>query len=222
MALIHRSIRVALSFGLVVGLLSPAMAEGSLPSINASDLAQGPYSYMSMLLEKTILRIDVATIEVRVDKPTQTQLAALARGQAYSDKLEQDLAGVAFGAQRAVVQMRFKRDVSMKRWVGVLHDNLEQAREARLIASDLEKRIGQQLPQRLAALKERGFEKEDRFIYSVTADAVQIAVISKGGQVLANFTEKDKGARRAVMACYFAPGSDYREPLLRSLVGGKR
>jgi len=118
--------------------------------------------------------------------------------------------------------MRFKRDIPRNRWAGVLRDNLKQARKAGLIAADIEKRIGEELPQWLAGLKERGFEKDDRFIYSVTPDAVQIAVISKGGQALANFTEKNLGARRAVMGCFFAPKSDYREALLRSLVGAKR
>jgi len=197
-----------------------AMADPSLPTLNAPDLAQGPYSHMQMLLQK--FWIDVATVEVRVDRPTQERFTTLAQGQSYSKELEQQLAAFAFGAQRAVVQMHFKRDIPFNRWVGVLHDNLGQARKAGLIAADVEKRIGEALPQRLATLKERGYEKDDRFIYSVTADAVQVAVIAKGGQALANFVEKDMGARRAVMACFFAPKSDYREALLRNLVGAKR
>ena len=212
---------VAAALASVVALgTGVAMAQTGLPSLNAPDLAQGPYSYMQMLLQK--FWIDVATIEVRVDKPTQSHLATLAQGQSYSKELEQQLAAFAFGAQRTVVLMTFKRHIPFNRWVGVLRDNLEQARKAGLITADIEKRIGQQLPQRLASLQDRGFEKDDHFFYSVTADAVQVAVVSKGGQALANFTEKDMGARRAVMACFFAPKSDYRDLLLRSLVGAKQ
>ena len=159
---------------------------------------------------------------MRVDKPTQARLAALAKGKSYSSELDAQLANAAFSAQRAVVQMRYKRDVPFNRWVGVLRDNLEDAREAGLITAAVEKRIGQEMPKRLAALKDRGYEENDRLIYSVTANAVQTAVVSKSGQVLVNLVEKDQGARRAVMACYFAPESDYREPLLRSLWGAKR
>jgi hypothetical protein len=221
MAVMKSSSRAGAALGFVVALQTGlALAQASLPSLNAPDLAQGPYSHMQMLLEK--FYVDVATVEVRVDKPTQTRFAELAKGQSYSAKLEQDLAAYAFGAQRAVVQTSFKMSISFSNWIGVLRDNLKQARKAGLITADIEKRIGQDLPQRLAGLKDRGYEKDDRFIYSVTPHAVQVAVFSKSGQVLANFTEKDMGARRAVMACFFAPNSDYRKPLLRSLMGAKR
>jgi len=96
-----------------------------------------------MLLQKTILSIHVATIEVRVDNPTQSRLAGLARGQTYSDALAQQLANVAIGAERAAVQMRFKRDISLNRWIGVVRENLEQARKAGLISTDLEHQVGQ-------------------------------------------------------------------------------
>ena len=112
---------------------------------------------MHMLFQKTFLRINVATIEVRVDKPAQTQLASLAQGQKYSDGLAQQLAGVAIGAQRAVVQMTFKRDVGLNRWIDVVRENLEQARKAGLISPDLERRVGQGLPQWFSPLKERGY-----------------------------------------------------------------
>jgi len=221
MAVTENSARVAAALGFVIALQTGvAMAQASLPSLKAPDLAQGPYSHMKMLLEK--FYVDVATVEVRVDKPTQARFAELVKGQSYSAKLEQDLAAYAFGAQRAVAQTSFKRDISFSSWVGSLRDNLKQARKAGLITADIEKRIGQDLPQRLAGLKDRGYEKDDRFIYSVTPQAVQVAVIAKSGQALANFTDKGKGSRRAVMACFFAPKSDYREPLLRSLVGAKR
>jgi hypothetical protein len=206
---------------LAASLAGTASAEGPLPSLDAPDLAQGQYAYMQMLLQKTILRINVATIEVRVDKAAQTRFVGIARGQAYSDGLEQQLANVAVGAGRAVVQMRFKRDIPLGRWMGVVRDNLEQARKAGLITADLEKRVGQSLPVWFAALKDRGYEKDDRLVYSVTPDALHTVVVSKGGQVLVDRKEQDEGARKVVMASYFAPGSDFREPLLRSLVGAK-
>ncbi|MBN2577125.1 MAG: hypothetical protein JXP73_21360 [Deltaproteobacteria bacterium] len=198
------------------------MADASLPSLESSELAQGPYAYMHMLLQKTIFRVNVATIEVRVDKPSQARLATLARGHAYSDVLAQQLADVVIGAARAVVQMRFKRDVSLKRWIGVVKENLEQARKAGLISADLEKKVGQGLPQWFAALKDRGYEKSDRLIYSVGPDSLRTVVVSAAGHVLVDRMEREQGARRVVLASYFAPGSDFREPLLRSLLEAKR
>ena len=210
---------LAAMVSLCVGTL---MADGALPSLESGELAQGPYAYMHMLLQKTILRINVATIEVRIDKPAQSRLAGLARGQAYSDALAQQMAGVAIGAERAVVQMKFKRDVSLDRWMGVVRENLEQARKAGLIAVDLERRVGQGLPQWFAALKDRGYEKGDRLIYSVGPDSLRTVVVATNGQVFVDRMEREQGSRRVVMASYFAPGSDFREPLLRSLWEGAR
>jgi hypothetical protein len=201
---------------------SDLTAGDALPSLDWGELAQGPYAYMHMLLQKTILRINVATIEVRVDKAAQGRLAGLLRGQAYSDGLAAQLANVAIGAEHAVVQMKFKRDVSLDRWMGVVRENLEQARKAGLIPADLERRVSQGLPQWFDALKQRGYEKGDRLIYAVGPDSLRTVVVSPGGQVFVDRMEREQGTRRVVMASYFAPGSDFRDPLLRSLMEGNR
>ena len=202
---------------LVGSLAGTTMADGSLPSLDSPDLARGPFASMHMLLQKTILSINVATIEVRVDKPTQTHLAGIASGQQYSEALAQQLANVAIAAERSVVQMHFKRDIGLNRWIGVVRENLEQARKAGLISADLERQVGQGLPQWFAALKDRGYEKNDRLVYAVEPDSLRTVVVSAGGQVLVDRTDREPGARRVVMASYFAYGSEFREPLLRSL-----
>jgi hypothetical protein len=213
---------LAVGVGLYASLAAPAArGDGAPPSIDAPDLAQGPYSTMHMRLQKTILKINVADIDVRVDKPTQARLAELARGRQYSEGLEQLLAPVAIGAARAVVQMQFVRDVPLNRWIGVVRDNLEQAREAGLITKDVEQKVSQGLPGWFAALNDRGYLKGDRLVYSVSPDALRTVVVSAGGQALVDMTERDQAGRRVVMASYFAPKSDFREPLLRSLVEAK-
>ena len=82
------------------------MANRPLPSQKSKQLAQGPYSSMHMLLEKTILKIDVATVNVRFGKKAQRRFAELARGKEYTDALGQQLASVATQAEQALVQMR--------------------------------------------------------------------------------------------------------------------
>jgi len=195
---------------------------GPIPSVDDPGLAQGPYASMHMLLEKTFLKIDVATIDVRFDKQAQGRFSALAAGKAYSDAVAQLLADVAINADRAVVQMRFVRDVPLKRWIGVVRDNLEQARAAGLIPREVEQRISAGLPQWFAALDKRGYEKGDRLLYAVTPESLRTVVVSAGGQVLIDLMDREQGARRVVLASYFAPRSDFREPLLRSLFGGGR
>jgi hypothetical protein len=201
---------------------SLAATTGVLPSLGSPELAQGPFSSMHMMLQKTILRINVATIDVRVDRQAQARLAELARGKPYSDDLAQQLAPVAIGAGRAVVQMQLVRAVSLDRWMGVVRDNLKQARAAGLISKELEQKVGAGLPQWFAALDKRGYEKGDRVLYSIAPDSLRTVVVSAGGQVLVDMTDADQGIRRVVLASYFAPGSDFREPLLRSLVENAR
>jgi len=196
----------------------PSFAEGPVPSVDSADLAQGSYSSMHMLLQKTILKINVANIDVRVDKKTQARFAELSRNQPYSDALEQPLAQAALGAERAVVQMQFVRDVPLNRWMGVVRDNLELARDAGLITRDLERTVSDGLPRWFAPLQERGYEKGDRLIYSVVPDGLRTVVVSAHGQVFVDMTQHETGARRVVLASYFAPKSDFREPLLRSLL----
>jgi hypothetical protein len=177
---------------------------------------------MHMMLQKTILRINVATIDVRVDKQTQARFAELARGKPYSGDLAQQLAPVAIGAERATVQMQLVRAVPLYRWMGVVRDNLEQARVAGLISKEIEQKVSNGLPQWFAALDKRGYEKGDRVLYAITPDSLRTVVVSAGGQVLVDMTDTDQGIRRVVLASYFAPGSDFREPLLRSLVENAR
>jgi hypothetical protein len=207
---------------LLPGFALVAAAETSLPSLESKELAQGAYATMHMLLQKTFLRINVATIEVRVDKPTQTQLSGLAGGKSFSDSLAPQLTQAVIGAQRAVVQMKFKRDVSLDRWMGVVRENLEQTRKAGLIDAGLEKRVSQELPQSFAALKSRGYEKDDRLIYDIAPGRLRTVVLSGSGQALVDRLDEDPGVRRVVLCSYFAPGSDFRDPLLRSLFENNR
>jgi hypothetical protein len=200
-----------------VAPVSRALAVSPLPSLDSSELGHGPFSSMHTMLQKTFLRIDVAAVDVRVDRPTQSRLVALAGGKTYSDALAQQLAPVAMAAARAVLQMQFKHDVSLDRWMGVVRDYLDQARAAGLVARDLSQRVGQALPQWFAPLRDRGYHKGDRLLYELTPDALRTVVVSAGGQVLLDRIESEQGARGVVLATYFVPGGELREPLLRSL-----
>jgi hypothetical protein len=177
---------------------------------------------MRMTLQKTILKINVATLDVRFDKTAQGRFAQLARGKPYSGALAQQLAEVAIGAGHAVVQMRFMRDVSLDRWMGVVRENLDQARAAGLITAEIVQKVSQGLPQWFGALRERGYKKGDRLLYAVAPDSLRTVVVAADGPVLVDRMDRELGTRKVVLASYFAPGSDFRELLLRSLVESAR
>lgn len=205
---------VSLCFGSIILAAPP-------PSLNSSELAQGPYSSMHMLLEKTILNVDVLTVDVRFGKKAHPRLVELAKGKQYSDELGNRVAKVAIGTDDALVQLKFVRDVSLDQWIDGVRENLEQARRAGLISAAVEKRVSQGLPSWFAALKERGYKTHDKLLYRVKPGSLRTVVVAADGKMLVDRTDNDKDARRVVMASYFAPGSDFRVPLIRSLFKGK-
>src|SRR6478609_8188672 len=91
--------------------LGAAAAADPLPATEGGDLARGQYAAMHMLLQKTVLNINVATIDVRFDRGTQGRFAQIATGKAYSPDLGHQLALAAIDAKHAVVVMEFKRDI---------------------------------------------------------------------------------------------------------------
>lgn len=195
-----------------------AFAGDPPPSLNAPDLAQGKYSSMRMLLEKTILKVDVLTVDMRFGKATQDRFSAIAAGKSYSSALEQPLADAAIASDRLVVQLRFKRDVGLERWMDVVRENMGQARAAGLITAAVEKKVSDSLPKRFAALQERGFHDGDQVFYDVRPDSLRTAVVAADGAVLLDQTTKEPDVAKVVVSSYFAPGSEFREPLLKSLL----
>jgi hypothetical protein len=210
----------AAAIALLLG--AAALAGPPLPATEGGDLASGPFASMHMLLQKTVLNINVATIDVRFDKGTQGRFAQLASGKMYSGDLGHQLALAAIDAKHAVVVMQFKRDIPLNRWIGVVKDSLEEARKAGLITRDAEKTVGDSLSSWFGALKDRGYEKDDRLIYSVMPDSVRSVVVSKSGQVFVDRVDPGHPGRRVVLGSYFATGSEFREPLLKSLFESAR
>jgi len=207
----------AASAALLATLIAGASLAAPLPVLEGGDLGQGPYAAMHMLLQKTVLNIKVATIDVRFDKGTQGRFAQIAGGKTYAPDLGHQLALAAIDAKHAVVVMQFQRDIPLNRWIGVVKDNLEQARKASLITREVEQRVGNSLADWFGALKDRGYEKDDRLIYAVMPDSVRSVVVSKSGQVLVDRVDQGHEGRRVVLGSYFATGSEFREPLLKSM-----
>lgn len=197
--------------------VAPLVSAAPPPSPRHPDLASGPYSHMHMLLEKTILNVDVLTVDVHVGKNVHAKLLKIAKGKKYSEGLGKQAASAAIAADHALVQLKFARDVSLDQWIDAVRENLEQARSAGLISAAVEKKVSAGLPKWFAAIKDRGYKEKDRVLYRVRPGSLRTVVVDAGGKVLVDRTDNDKDAPRVVMASYFAPGSDFRELLLKSL-----
>jgi hypothetical protein len=197
--------------------LSVASADAP-PSLASQEWAQGSYSAMHMLLEKTVFNVDVLTVDVRVGRQVHRRLIdVIGPNKKYSEQLGERLAKVAIDADDALVEVGYLRDISFKRWMEGVIENLDRAEAAKLITKEIRQRAQERVPVAFAAIKERGYEHGDRLLYRVRADSVRMVVVSEKGKIYVDTTDVGKDAPRIVMASYFAPMSDFREPLLRSL-----
>jgi len=208
--------RLPLAF-VFLAWLSAASADAP-PSPASQEWAQGPYSAMHMLLEKTIFNVDVLTVDVRVGRNVHRRLVdVIGTNQRYSEQLGERLAKVVLDTDDALVEVGYLRDISFKQWMEGVIENLDRAEAAQLITKEIRQRVQERVPVAFAAIKERGYERGDRLLYRVRADSVRMVVVSEKGKIYVDTTDVGKDAPRVVMASYFAPRSDFREPLLRSL-----
>jgi len=204
----------SLLVGLALTLTTVAFAE-AVPSLG--ELANGPFSHMRMLLEKTVLKVDVAKIEVAVDKPTQEKLAAVAAGKPFSPGLESELAKIVLKADEAIIQMQFVRDVSLGQWIDGVRESLDKAVAAGLLSPALKKQVSDGLPNWFKAAEARGLKVGDRIIYRVRANSLRSMIVQNDGKVVVDRTDEGADKGDMALASYFAPGTDYRTLLLQSL-----
>lgn len=204
---------------LLASVVSLAAQEPApLPDLWISDLPEGPYSRMHMLLEKTIFRIDVLTAEMRFGPAARERLERVARGRQYSEQLAREVTAASLEADHALVTLEFKRNVRLDRWVDGVRSGVWLAAKSGLIPQATSDQVSGNLPRWFAPVAGRGFEKGDRIIYRIYPDRVRTLVVSDDGKVLVDHVEKGPTHGRTVLAGFLAPGTEFREPLVKSLL----
>lgn len=199
-------------------LLQAAQPVPPTIDLDTGALARGPYSRMEMLLEKTIFSVDVLTVEVRFDPRAQQQFQKIAAGRQYSPELARQIADVAVNVEHVYASLEFERSVGLTRWVEGVRQSLETAWRAGLISEDSYRDVSGGLPRWFAVVAERGFERGDRILYRGYPDRLRTVLVAHDGRVLLDQTDNGEDPRRTLLAGYFAPGTDFREPLIRSLL----
>jgi hypothetical protein len=172
---------------------------------------------MHMLLEKTLLKVDVAHIDVAVDKATQGKLVTAAAGKAYSPALESELAKIVLSADEAIVQMKFVRDVSFGQWIDGVRESLDKAVAAGLVSPALKKQVSDGMPVWFKAAEPRGLKTGDRIVYRIKPSSLRSMIVQSDGKVVVDRTDEGAVSGDMTLASFFAPGTDYRTLLLKSL-----
>lgn len=207
----------AVALGVAVAPI--AFAGGAVPSLNEGDLASGPFSRMHMLLEKTILNVDVVTVDVRVNAKAQEEFTKIAGGKKIEGAVEEQLAKAAVAVDNAVVQMKFERDVSLSQWLDQVGGSLDKAVSAGYITAARRSHVMSNLPNWFAPIKDRGFKEGDKVLYRVNPGSLRTVLHTVEGQTPVDQTDSGD-ASKVLFAGYFAPGADMRA-MLRSLPNAK-
>jgi hypothetical protein len=202
---------------LLVFTAAPA-ALAAVPDLQEDRLATGPYSRMHMLLEKTVFAVDVLTVEVRFDSATQGRFRTLARQHGDSEAFMGRMAEAAVHADEVFIRLEFKRDVALNRWVAAVRESLEKARHAGIIDESTFRHVSDNLPVWFHGIADRGFRYGDQILYRGYPDRLRTVLVTAEGKVLLDQTDAGTAPRLALLGGYFAPGTDFREPLIRSLL----
>ncbi len=177
----------------------------------------GPFSEMSALLEKTLFKVDVLTLQVRVSEGTAAELARLVRGRKYSNELADSAAALVLRERDAWARIEFQRGVSLKQLVDGIRDNMKKAVEAGLLEEEDFATITAAMPVWFGFLEMEGASRGDEILYRIRGDSLRTVYRTVGEEVLLDQVDVGPERRMSVLGSYFAPGSDFRKGLIRSL-----
>jgi len=200
----------SMSVAVLVALLGFAARGDTAP------VANDRYGHLHMKLEKTWFGVDVANVDVWVDEATRDRFRELAAGQHYSEQAAERIARTALQAEGVDVQVQFLRRASFGEFLDAARDNLAHARDAGYISQDTYASAWQGVQRDFSALAQRGFKSGDRLHYRARPGSLQ-TIVRSADRVLLDVTSRDAGARRAMIASYFAPKTDFRKGLIKDL-----
>jgi hypothetical protein len=195
----------------------PASAE-ELPFETAS-LYEGDFSRMSMLYRRSalFLRFDVMTLDVRFGPEDANRLREVAAADAKSARLEHRLAETAIKATNAFVRLRFLREIDVDRFVDEARKSTRRVYEAGIIEHDVYVDILRELPGWYGFLEDRNIQPGDELLYRVQGDTLHSVYRSSTGRILQEQVRVSAAHRLSLLGSYFAPKSEFRRGLIRSL-----
>ncbi len=200
---------------------APAAAQSSAPAtFTVSDTAGlgGTYGTLRTVLERTFLRVDVLSIEVRLDGVAAARIAPLAGDGRLTDAEEDSVSAAAIGAREVWVRMRFLRDVDTSRLIDESRASMRKARDAGLLTRADYDSLAAELPAWYAPLETRGVKSGDVQLYRVRGDTLRTTFTDEAGHVWIEREGIGRARRLALLGSWFVRGSDFRNGLLRSLV----
>lgn len=219
----------ATSLTVLVAAAATAISASRLPgqasatdTVIAADVdgaaGTGSFGRMHMLLERTVFNVDVLTLDVRFGPSTADRIEGLLTRPRESDGLSDSVAVAALEANDVLARIEFHRDVGLERFLDGIRDNLRQATRAGIVTPAQFRSISANLPRWYSALADRDIRSGDRMYQRVRADTLRTIYVDADGEALLDQVDVGPERRLAVLGGYFAPGSDFRQGLVESVL----
>ena len=214
-----RSLLAALSMaGTLIVLLVSLMA-AQRPLFDLGSLDTGPFSRMSTLYETRFLffNIDVLSLEIRFGSEVAEKVKSFVQSGEEPSQIADSIADTAMHAQDAFVQIRFLRDISLKRFIQEARQSTKLVREAGVIDDPTYEHISENLPIWYASLAKRGIKEGDEMFYRIRGESLR--TVYRGVDEAIYVDQEDTGRRAslALLGGYFVAKSEFRKGLLQSL-----
>lgn len=183
-------------------------------------LGGGRWAQMEMLYERTFLRVDVLRLSMRFDAATAEQFERDIGGRGHSASVERSVVDTILAADHVLVRSRFLREISLDQFLDGIRENLADAQAADLLSDAERREIIGGVEISYEPLRATGLRAGDTLWYRIRGNALHIVFQDVDGHRVVDQRVEGPQHRRAVLGGYLSPGSDFREPLVRSLIEG--
>lgn len=191
---------------------APAAAQSREPELGST-----PGSHMHALLQRTVFKVDVLTVDLCFDAPTGSRIAGIAVRGRHTGSAADSVTRAALSGQVALARVEFLRDIPLRDFLEGVGEDLGTAVAAGLVPDSVRRALVAGLPGWYAPLQRRGIRKGDLLVYELQPTTVRTVFLSAGGEVLLDRTEEGRARRNSPLATWLAPGSQFRAGLLQSL-----
>lgn len=166
------------------------------------------------LLEKTIFKVDVLTLELWLGPETVQRLGLPLLD---NDQSREEAARIALDSRDAWAELIFKRSVSLDQFLGGIAENMRRVRDEGLITGEGYELVAAGLPRSFAPLAAGGIASGDRIFYRVSGDTLRTVYQREDGELVVDQTDIGPERRLSLLGSFFVKGSDFRRGLVGSL-----
>lgn len=193
------------------------MAAGQEPSPDHVFDSYLRYTEASALLEKTIFKLDVALLTLRLGPETTSELEGLLRARGSQAMSEDELVELAVHTRNSSARLRFLRGIGFERFLDGIRDSLEAARRAGWVDQAFERTLSDGFPIWYSPLRDRGVKEGDAMFYFIRGDTLRTVFRTRDGRNVVDHVDVSSMAVLSVMGGFLAPESDFRDGLLDTL-----